>query len=43
MSYLSMDEECIAVMKSSMPIRTVEFMHKMFVIWIKFYNLCSHL
>jgi hypothetical protein len=41
--YLSMDEACkpLAVLKSSMPIRTVEFMHNMFVIWIKFYHLCA--
>jgi hypothetical protein len=43
--YLSMDDACklFAVLKSSMPIRTVEFMHNMFVIRIKFYHLCSHL
>jgi hypothetical protein len=41
--YFSMDEafKPTAVLKSSMPIRTVEFMHNMFVIWIKFYHLCA--
>jgi len=41
--YLSMDElfKPFAVLKSSMPIRTMEFMHNMFVIWIKFYHLCA--
>jgi len=40
---LTMDDafKPFAILKSSMPIRTVEFMHNMFVIWIKFYHLCA--
>jgi len=42
-AYLSTDEarKPFAVLKSSMPIRTVEPMHNMFVIWIKFCHLCA--